>query len=91
MLNGMKRLMVTEPWEIRRSISVKVAGGEEERPLVICRSVKGVPALIAAIFSAVLESITDIVTSTPRGRWAVVAFADQVPFEVNERVPFAVI
>ena len=47
--------------------------------------------LMAAIFSAVLESKMEIVTRTPRGRWAVVAFADQVPFVVNERVPFAVI
>ena len=68
LLKGMKRLMVTEPWEMRRSTVVKLDGGEEERPLLICRSVKGVPAFIAAIFSAVLESRTEMVTRTPSGR-----------------------
>jgi hypothetical protein len=35
LLKGMKRLMVTEPWEMRRSTGVSVAEGEEERPLSI--------------------------------------------------------
>ena len=66
-LKGMKRLMVTEPWEIRRSTGVNVAVGEEERPLVISNADRALPFLMALILIAVLESITEMVTRTPRG------------------------
>ncbi len=63
----MKRLMVTEPWEIRRSTGVNVAVGEEERPLVISNAKRALPFLMALILTAVFESITEMVTRTPRG------------------------
>lgn len=85
--------MVTEPWEIRRWMSLEVVPlpSAALSPALMSASDKEELLLIAAIFSAVLESITERVTRTPSGRWAVVAFADHVPFNVNERVPFAVI
>ncbi len=66
----MKRLMVTEPWEIRRWMSFEVVPLPDAalRPAVISASDKEELLLMAAIFSAVLESITERVTRTPRGR-----------------------
>ena len=60
--------MVTEPWEMRRSTGDNVAEGEEERPLDISWAERGELPLIAAIFSAVLESRTVTVTKTPSGK-----------------------
>ena len=75
----MKRLMVTEPWEISCSAAERLLGGGLLKPLSISEMVKADLPLIAAIFSAVLESITDMVTKTPRGKCEVVAFNDHVP------------
>ena len=47
--------------------AVDVAVGEEERPLVISNAKRALPFLMALILTAVFESITEMVTRTPRG------------------------
>ena len=80
----MKRLMVTEPWEMRRSTGVSEGGGAEERPLVISWALRAEPVFKALILTAVLESITEMVTRTPRGRRSVGFVGDQVPVHSGE-------
>ena len=73
--------MVTEPWEIRRWMSLEVVPlpAAAFRPALMSVSDKEELLLMAAIFSAVLESMTERVTRTPRGRCEVVALEDHVP------------
>ena len=61
---------------MRRSTSESVAGGEEERPLVISWVLRAEPFFKALTFMAVLESSTERVTRTPRGRRSVGAQVD---------------
>jgi len=86
----MKRLMVSEPWRMRRWFKIVSSALPKPKaaliPAVMSLSVRG-----GLIFSAVMESTTVIVTRTPSGRWAVVAFEDQVPFDVKERVPLELV
>ena len=86
----MNRLMVSEPWRMRRWFTILSLALPKPKaaliPAVMSLSVSG-----GSIFSAVLESTTVIVTRTPRGRWAVVAFDDQVPVDVKERVPLELV
>ncbi len=46
---------------------MSVAEGEEERPLLISWALRAEPVFKALILTAVLESITEMVTRTPRG------------------------